>query len=279
MISALVPGPEYRWDKEGYKGVFRARRPWYKILKRKGVPNVSAMYLTAIERTIRQIPEPAFFRVLILGLLLTALALLAATVAAGYVTPLVYESGWSWVDTLIQWAVQLAAVWLSFILFVPLSAVFVSLFLDSVVDAVEARYYPHRLAGPPFGIIKAGWLGLRLGAVVLVANVMVLPLYLLTFWIPFAAVGIFYLINAYLLGWGFYDLIAPRHMESKEAAHHRGTIRTELLLSGLLVTLLFTVPILNLGAPILGAAFFVHIFHATLGPPASGENPAEEKAQ
>jgi uncharacterized protein involved in cysteine biosynthesis len=229
------------------------------------------MYLTAIQRTIRQIPEPAFFKVLVIGLLLTALALLAATVAAGYVSPLVYESDWNWLNTLIQWAVQLAAVWLSFILFVPLSAVFVSIFLDSVVDAVEARFYPHRLAGPPLGLVKAGWLGLRLGAVVLVANVAALPLYLLTFWIPFVAVAIFYGINAYLLGWGFYDLIATRHMETRDAARHRRTIRTELLLTGLLITLLFSIPVINLAAPILGAAFFVHIFHATLGPPGPGE--------
>lgn len=228
------------------------------------------MYLTAIQRTIRQIPEPAFFKVLIIGLVLTALALIAATAAAGWVTPLVWESEWSWLNTLIEWAVGLAAIWLGFILFVPLSALFVGLFLDSVVDAVEARYYPHRRAGPPLGVVKAGWLGLRLAAAVLVFNVAALPLYLLTFWIPFAAIAIFYGINAYLLGWGFYDLIATRHMEARDAARHRRTIRTDLLLSGLLITFLFTVPVLNLGAPILGAAFFVHIFHATLAPKPPG---------
>jgi uncharacterized protein involved in cysteine biosynthesis len=229
------------------------------------------MYLTAIQRTIRQIPEPAFFKVLIMGLLLTALALIAATVAAGWAAPLAYESDWGWVNTLLQWAVHLVTVWLAFILFVPLSAVFVGLFLDSVVDTVEERYYPHRRAGPPLGVVKAGWLGLRLAAAVLVFNVAVLPLYVLTLWIPFAAVVIFYGVNAYLLGWGFYDLIATRHMEARDAARHRRTIRSELLLSGLLVTFLFTVPVVNLVAPILGAAFVVHIFHATLGSPATGE--------
>ncbi len=225
------------------------------------------MYLTAIQRTIRQIPEPAFFKVLIMGLLLTALALVAALAASHWVTPLVWKSDWSWLNTLIEWAVSLAAVWLAFILFVPLSAVFVGLFLDSVVDTVEARYYPHRRAGPPLGVVRAGWLGLRLAGAVLVFNIAALPLYLLTFWIPFAAIAIFYGVNSYLLGWGFYDLIATRHMEPRDAARHRRTIRSDLLLSGLLVTVLFTIPVVNLAAPILGAAFFVHMFHATLTPP------------
>lgn len=224
------------------------------------------MYLTALHRTIRQIPEPAFLKVLALGILLAALALAVASLAAGALQPMVYESEQGWINTVLGVLFYLFALWLSFILFVPITALFVGLFLDAVVDAVETRYYPSRPAGPPLGVARASWLGMRLAILLVIYNIAAIPLYILTIWIPFAAVVIFYGINAYLLGWGFYDLVATRHLDPEAARRHRRSHKMELLVTGLLITFVFTIPILNLSAPILGAAFFVHVFHATLDP-------------
>ena len=98
----------------------------------------------------------------------------------------------------------------------------------------------------------------------LIANIAVLPLYILTIWIPFFALGLFYVLNAYLLGWGFYDLVATRHMTGARYRDFRKFLRGELLLFGLLITALYFVPLLNLTLPVLGTAMMVHIVHAKL---------------
>lgn len=111
------------------------------------------------------------------------------------------------------------------------------------------------------------WLGAKLGVIVLIANIVVAPLYILTIWIPFFAIGLFYILNAYLLGWGFYDLVATRHMSGARYRDFRKSLRGELLLFGLLITALYFVPLLNLALPVLGTAMMVHIVHAKLPTP------------
>lgn len=218
----------------------------------------------AIGRTLRQVRDPIFMRVLLLGLALTALMLALAVTAAVWGAGHSYVAPEAWLNTALTWAAGLATLWLGAVLFVPLSAISIGLFLDPVVDTVEARYYADRRAGPRLGIIRAGWLGAKLGLIVLLANIAVLPLYILTIWIPFFAMGLFYFLNAYLLGWGFYDLVATRHMTGERYRDFRKFLRGELLLFGLLITALYFVPLLNLTLPVLGTAMMVHIVHAKL---------------
>jgi uncharacterized protein involved in cysteine biosynthesis len=221
----------------------------------------------AMERALRQIRDPVFLRVLFWGLLLTALLLALAVAAAAWGAGQGYVAKEGWLNAALAWLAGLATLWLGALLFVPLSAIAIGLFLDPVVDAVEAKYYADRRAGPRLGILRAGWLGAKLGVIVLIANIVVAPLYILTIWIPFFAIGLFYILNAYLLGWGFYDLVATRHMSGARYRDFRKSLRGELLLFGLLITALYFVPLLNLALPVLGTAMMVHIVHAKLPTP------------
>lgn len=218
----------------------------------------------AIERTLRQIAHWTFLRVLALGLLLSVAALLLAGALAAWAVGEGYTGPHDWLNTLLAWAAGLLTIWLGYVFFVPLSSVVIGMFLDPVVDTVEERFYPHRRAGPPLGLARACWLGVRLGAIILIANLAVIPLYLLTIWIPFFAVALFYGLNAYLLGWGFYDLVATRHFAGPDYTRMRKSMRGEQLLFGLLVTVLYMVPILNLAMPILATAMMVHLLHGKL---------------
>lgn len=222
------------------------------------------MFATALVRTFRQLGEPVFLKVLAGGLVLAVVSWALSVWAAGAFVDTLYQSDRAWVNMLVKVAAGLLALWLGFLVFVPLSALFIGLFLDPVVDAVEARFYPDRRAGPPLGVWASLGLGLRLGLVMIVVNALALPLYLLVLWVPGLPVLLFWVLNAYLLGWGFYDLVAPRHLSAAAARGRRRAMRPQLFVAGLLVTLLFTVPLVNLAAPIIGAALMVHIFHGNL---------------
>ena len=221
------------------------------------------MFAEALARTIAQITDPAFFRVLLRIVLLTIVTLGLSVYGIISAISHYYLGDGGILSGLALWAAALAAVWAAYLTFIPVSAIFSGLFLDDVVDAVEARYYSDRPAGARLGAWTATWLGLRIGLYILAFNLLALPLYIMTIWLPFVPIVIFYGLNSYLIGWGYYELVAIRHLGAREATRHRKNIRGRILGSGLLITASFTVPFINLIAPILATAFLVHIFHAS----------------
>lgn len=220
------------------------------------------MFATAISRTLSQLGDSVFLKVLAGGMLLAVLSLFAAGWGAGALADSYLHSDRAWLDMLFQIAAGLAVLWLGFLFFAPLSAVFVGIFIDPVVDAVESRWYPDRRSRP-LGFLTALWLGVRLGLIVIVANILALPVFILALVVPGLPFLLFWLLNAYLLSWGLYDLVAPRHLDPAEVKRHRRAIRGTLMLTGIMVAFLFSIPFVNLVAPIFGASVMVHIFHAT----------------
>ena len=182
--------------------------------------------ITAIERTGGQIFDRSFLKVFLLGMLTTVGAILLSFVIAN---ELVKE--------------------------IPLYS------SDDIIDRVEDKHYPNNKAGKRLGVAHLAFLALRIMFFVIILNLVVLPLYVLLFWIPPVPLAIFYLLNGYLLGWGYYEMVAVRHLGIKEAGVHRKSIRGVILVAGMIMTLLFMVPIVQFTVPILGAALICHLFH------------------
>ena len=94
---------------------------------------------------------------------------------------------------------------------------------------------------------------------------MALPFYLI---LLFTAVGpliLFLVLNSYLLGREYFELVAVRHFLTQDARKIRRAHRDSVFLAGGLITVMFMIPFLNLLAPIVGAAMMVHVFHASIG--------------
>ncbi len=223
--------------------------------------------VTAIERTGQQIFDRAFLKVFFLGLATTVGAIIIAYLAANEVMKEVpgYQSDWQWWEDFVNWimgyTVDIAFFVILFFFFAPISTIFVSIYLDDIVDCVEERFYPENKASKRLGIPKLAYLACRIALLVVVLNIIVIPLYIIFFWVPFVPIGIFYLLNGYLLGWGYYEMVAVRHLGIKEAGIHRRSIRGVVLGVGLIMTFLFMIPIVQLIVPIVGAALICHLFH------------------
>ena len=223
--------------------------------------------ITAIERTGQQLFDRPFLKVLLLGMLTTVGAILVTFLISNEVLkelPL-YQSDWDWwqdiVNSMAGYIFNAAFVFTVVLFFAPISTIFISIFLDDVIDCVEDRFYPENRAGKRLGIPNLAFLAVRIMFLIIVLNILMLPIYVLLFWIPFVPLAIFYLLNGYLLGWGYYEMVAVRHLGIKEAGVHRKSIRGVILCAGLIMTLLFMVPIVNFTVPILGAALICHLFH------------------
>lgn len=224
------------------------------------------MILTDFLRALGQTFDRRFRRVLLKGVGLT-IALLAAVTAAvlwglnaalpdTITLPLLGEIGW--LNEVLSGASLFGMAILSIILMVPVASAFVGMFLDEIVDAVEVRHYPHLPdAGDP-GIL-GGLADAARGIVVLVvANILALAVYVL---VPPLAPVIFVVMNGYLLGREYFQMIALRRQTAADAKRLRRRNIVTIWIAGILMVIPLTIPVLNLVIPILGVASFTHLYH------------------
>lgn len=165
----------------------------------------------------------------------------------------------------INWAVSvlggLAAAFIAWMLFPVIAAELVYVFLDEIADAVEERHYPHLPKARPASVWAYTIAGIRLGLLMAFFNLLILPLS----FIPFAQViypFFYYTINGMLLGREYVEVVGPRRMEFQAVRRWRRSHRTKVFVSGVIIALLFTIPVFNLIAPVVATAFMVHVFHS-----------------
>jgi CysZ protein len=217
------------------------------------------MLLKAVTRALRNLLLPDMLRLLLLCLVLYAVgwSLLAWGLSAliGWYTGITGAEGV--IVHLASGAGSMVIAWFLFPLLFPL---LVNFFDDSIAEAVERRDYPQLpSSSPPYWptVLQDIWFSLK----ALALNLLCLPFYLL----PVAGLCIYYLLNGYLLGTQFFRMAAGRRVNHETGAalerNHMGVI----LLGGLFISLLATVPVLNLVAALVGVACMLHLFHALNG--------------
>ncbi|MFV0475734.1 MAG: EI24 domain-containing protein [Pikeienuella sp.] len=232
--------------------------------------------LNDISLAIGQVLDRRFLGVVVKSLALTVLllgALVALTIwSLGALPSLDFTIPWLDIQTgFLNDAAGVASIGLililsAFLMF-PVAAIFVGLFLDEIADAVEARYYPG-LPAPrkqPLGEVIVQ--GLKFALVLIAANAAALIIYLLS---TVLAPVIFWIVNGYLLGREYFELVAMRRMDAGAARALRRRHLLSIWIAGALLAAPLSVPILNLIAPLIGVAAFVHLYHRKTGQPASG---------
>jgi CysZ protein len=147
----------------------------------------------------------------------------------------------------------------TFLMFPAVVTIVVGLFLDRVAAIVEERHYPELGPARNQPVIETVLSAIKFAAVVILLNLVVLPAYVILIFIPGANLVLYYLLNGYLVGREFFELAAFRRMTEAEAHRLRRAYRGKVLLAGVILTFLMTVPVVNLLAPVLGAAFMVHV--------------------
>ena len=241
-----------------------------------------------IAKTLAQLRDPKILKTLVISLLL-AFLLLAALIA-GAVWFLSSQDftgdglfGFSMLDYLISAAIDGAmyaiAGIIALMLFPAAAIGLQSLFLDSVAEAVEAKHHPFLPAARKQRVGEIVATALRLMVVVLALNVLLLFVWLVLLFImpPLAPVP-FYVVNGYLLGREYFELAALRRMTPEAAAVLRKRKLGWNMFDGVLLTFLFTIPIVNFAAPIIAAAYMTHRFHRVwtpdMAPPQAEALPA-----
>ncbi len=189
-----------------------------------------------------------------LGAAIVVFAALWLTIGYAIESTELFASGW--LETIVDvlgWAATLVLTWF---LFPVVFTLIGSLFLDAVAAATEARHYADLPAAPgaPLGAALGATAGFLAAMVVL--NLVMLIFLLIPPLFPF----VFYGVNGYLLGREFFELVALRRIGLDETRNLRKAHKGRIFLAGIAIAFLFTVPGLNLVAPVIATAAMVHLF-------------------
>lgn len=219
-----------------------------------------------LARAFRQLFAPPLRRIVCLSLALAAASFtgLWAVVAAALYRAASF--GWAPLDWLVKGLGALAALGVSWLLFPAVATMVMGFFLGSVADSVETLDYPGRSPPRRPSLSENAATTLRLMSLTILLNMLALPLYLLA---PGVNLFVFLGLNGYLFGREYFEVVALRRLDPTATRAMRQRFAGRVFLGGVAIAGLFALPLVNLVAPVIAAAFMVHLFEGLrrAGPP------------
>lgn len=216
---------------------------------------------SALIKAFAQLSDPRLRRVIRLGVVGALACYLALVALVWTILTQVRFFEQNWADTGTDVAIGLLALVLPILFFPALATAIMGTMLDGVADAVEARHYPQLNWPRPQKWSEIALTTLRFLALMVTINVAALPIYLLLLFTGLSIVLVV-VVNGYLLGREYFDLVALRRLDPAQARlcfrHHLGRLWS----AGAIIAVMFSVPLLNLVAPAIATAFMVHLFQS-----------------
>jgi CysZ protein len=203
---------------------------------------------------LSQVFSKPFRTVLWLSLVSTLLVLALAGAGLQWALEALPAFGAQWLDTSLEWIARFFAVIVLIPLVHPVVALVASLFLERIASVVEARDYPADPAGRDQPFMQSIIVSIRFTVLLVVVNIVALPFYLL----PGVNLVLFWIVNGYLLGREYFELVALRHLDVNAVRALRRRHQFRIFITGVVIAAFATIPFLNLLAPLFATAFMVH---------------------
>lgn len=206
------------------------------------------------------------------GVLLRALGLTIGLLAVfyfgfvwvlGFFLPETFTLPWigevSFLSNALSWVAIGGMLVLSVFLMMPVASAFTGFFLEDIADAVEEKYYPQLPKVTPVPLRETINDSVRFLGLMVIVNLLALVIYVMS---TALAPVVFWLVNGFLLGREYFQLVAMRRLGREGANKLRARHRWVIWLAGVLMAVPLTFPLINLLVPIVGVATFTHLFHA-----------------
>ncbi|HEX2581608.1 MAG TPA: EI24 domain-containing protein [Dongiaceae bacterium] len=218
--------------------------------------------IEAFIRAIGDLGHPAMGRIVLkaAALAILVLALLATGLWVALSSLPSFPPPWGWLS---HFASVVGAILLAWLLFPIMMSIAIGLFEEDIA-AIAERVHPllHPDGSSHWTAVLARSLGLLLWGVIL--NMAALPLFFIAALLtPFYPI-VFYVLNGYLLGQAYFTSVAARYIPLGQARRMGRRHWRQLTIAGTLITLLLTIPLVNIIAPVLATAAMVHLY-ARLG--------------
>ena len=162
---------------------------------------------------------------------------------------------------ILSWAWGLLALIFGALLLPPITIIG-SIYSDSIVDHIEKKYYPSRLGMRQIKLSELGFSISKNFCITIIVNILLAPVYLIGTFFPIISFLIFYSVNGYLIGKELFETVASRHLEMKDRYLLKKQNNSKVIIGGIIMVGISTIPILNLIAAVLGIVFMTHFFHS-----------------
>jgi len=213
--------------------------------------------LNAFFRALGDLLSSPLRRVAALSLTLAIATFIVLWIVVAFALGHLPTVGWRAINWLINLIGAVSVLLLSWLLFPAVVTMIMGLFLERVAAAVEAVHYPGRGPPRPQSVSEVVWGGVRLMVLSLALNLLALPIYI---FLPGLNILVFLGLNGYLFGREYFDVVALRRLDVSAAKQVRHRFAGRVFLGGVVIAGLFAVPFMNLVAPVVAAAFMVHLF-------------------
>lgn len=189
------------------------------------------------------------------GIAITLILTLMLVFFGYWITDQIQISGNKWLD----WVIEIITFWgfvaILFVLFPAIATFCIAFFLDNIAEAVERRYYPLDPLGTKSSTKISLSIAFRYTSILILLNILAIPLYL----VPVMNIFIYYALNSYLLSREYFELVGQRHMQPLLIRQIRKSAQTRIIIAGIGITFLMTMPVINLFAPLIATAIMVHM--------------------
>lgn len=227
-------------------------------MRKSGPPwHSSAMILRAFTLSLRQLSDARTFRLVaaVAALSLLVFVLLGAGLWAlldGWLLPRWFPEAEGF-SALVALGLTVLLGWF---LYRAVAMAVMGLFTDGIVESVEEDHYPAAAArATPVTFTRGVRMGLRSARRAVGWNLVAAPFYMLLLVTGVGTLALVLIVNMLVLG---------RDLEAMVLARHPGMpplSARDRNLMGLAASALFVIPVVNLLAPVLGAAMAVHLLH------------------
>ena len=160
---------------------------------------------------------------------------------------------------ILAWVLSIAStlgIITSALFLMPAVSAFVgSFFVDEIADEVERTHYPMEPPGRALPLFRALIEGVKTALLAVVVYLVAVPF----LFVAGLGLVIMFLANGYLLSREYFLLAAMRFRTPDEARAMRRAHRTQIFLSGLVIAMFISIPIVNLATPLFAMAMMVHL--------------------
>lgn len=208
----------------------------------------------------------SLFKARLIGLMIVC-ALLAVVIVVLLVVGITALTGWAvdfetpWVDKLFNWATGLILGVCGWFMLPVLTVLVAGMFQETVIHRVERAFYPQAMRKEAPAFWPDAWHDVKFTLLALVLNLLVLPFYLLGIGFAMSIA-----LNSYLIGREFFESAAGHHLGKAQARQLGRRHWRNILLGGLILTLLTLVPLVNLFIPIIAVVWMTHVYHHLYAP-------------
>ena len=210
------------------------------------------MIVSALGKSINQLSDPQFKKVFLKSVMLSAFCIICLSTIFTFLFSYFWSSLGlpfnSIVSTIGGLILFLVGMWA----FSPIIAIFFNgLFQDEIISAVERKYYTYNKVENHQKLYKEINFNIKLFVKLILFNLLILPF----FFIPPVYFILYWTVNGYLISYEYFSIVRMRYNN-----HDNIEKKIIVFIFGVIIAILFTLPVINFFAPAIAIASTVHIY-------------------